>query len=97
VLEKFASYIGLVPSEYSSGEKIRKGSLSGMGHKTLRGLFIEISWVIIRKDPVLFEKYNRIRKGKTSAETIVAVANSLARRVHYVLVNHKPYCLGVAV
>ena len=38
--EKFASYIGLVPSEYSSGDKIRRGSLSGMGHKTLRGLFI---------------------------------------------------------
>jgi len=93
--EKFASYIGLVPSEYSSGEKIRKGSLSGMGHKTLRSLFIEIAWVTIRKDPVLFEKYNRIRKGKTGSEAIVSVANSLARRIHYVLTNRSPYCLGV--
>ncbi len=94
--EKFASYIGLVPSEYSSGEKTRKGSLSGMGHKTLRSLFIEIAWVVMKNDPVLFEKYNRVKKGKSSAETIVSVANSLARRIYYVLVNRKPYCLGVA-
>lgn len=93
--EKFASYVGLVPSEYSSGEKIRKGSLSGMGNKTLRSLLIEVSWVVIRKDPVLFEKYNRVKKGKTGAEAIVSVANSLARRIHYVLTNRSPYCLGV--
>jgi hypothetical protein len=50
----------------------------------------------MKNDPVLFEKYNRVKKGKSSAETIVSVANSLARRIYYVLVNRKPYCLGVA-
>lgn len=93
--EKFASYIGLVPSEYSSGEKTRRGHLSGMGNKTLRGLFIEIAWTAIRKDPVLLDKYDRVRKGKSSSETIVAVANSLAKRVRHVLKNREPYCLGV--
>lgn len=93
--EKFASYLGLVPSEYFSGEKTRKGPLSGMGNKTLRSLFIEIAWTAIRKDPVLLDKYDRVRKGKSSSETIVAVANSLARRIRYVLINREPYCLGV--
>ena len=93
--EKFASYLGLVPSEYSSGEKTRRGHLSGMGNKTLRGLFIEIAWTAIRKDPVLLDKYDRVRKGKSSSETIVAVANSLAKRIRYVLKNREPYCLGV--
>ena len=93
--EKFASYVGLVPSEYSSSQKIRKGSLSAMGNKTLRGLFIEIAWTVIRKAPALLAKYDRVKKGKSKSESIVAVANSLAKRVRYVLMNREPYCLGV--
>jgi len=40
----FMSYIGLVPSEYSSGSKIVKREITKQGNKELRRLLIESSW-----------------------------------------------------
>lgn len=93
--EKFASFLGLTPSEYSSGEKIRKGSLTGMGHRTLRTLFVELSWVAIRKDPALLEKFNRVRQGKSKTKAIIAIAKSMANRVRHILIMEEPYVIGV--
>ena len=93
--EKFASYLGLVPSEYSSGDKVRKGSLTGMGHSILRRLFIEIAWVSIRRDPALLEKFDRVRQGKSKTKAIVAVAKSMANRVRRILMTGEPYVIGV--
>jgi transposase len=38
------SYLGLVPSESSSGEKQKKGSITRTGNKRVRRLLIEVSW-----------------------------------------------------
>lgn len=95
--EKFVSYIGFTPSEYSSGEKVRKGSLMGMGNGTLRKMFIEIAWIAIRQlaDPALLEKFDRVRKGKSKTKAIVAVARSMANRVRRVVMTGEPYVIGV--
>lgn len=93
--EKFASYLGLTPSEFSSGDKSRKGSLSGMGHSDLRALLVEISWRAITKDPVLLEKYERIAKGKSKCQAIVAIAKTLAHRIRKVILTNEPYVIGV--
>lgn len=93
--ERFVSYLGLTPSEYSSGDKRRQGSLTGMGHRKLRNLFIETSWVAVRKDPALLEKFNRIRRGKSKTKAIVAVAKSMANRVRHTLITGEPYVIGV--
>lgn len=93
--EKFSSYLGLTPSEYSSGDKIRKGSLSGMGHIQLRSLLIECSWWSIKKDPVLLEKFYKLSVGKGKCQAIVAIARKLAVRIRYVLMNEQPYVVGV--
>jgi transposase len=93
--EKFASYLGLTPSEYSSGEHIHKGHLTGMGHQTLRALLIEAAWTAIKKDPVLLAKYQRVGVGKSKCQAIVAVAKSLANRIRRVLIFNEPYVLGM--
>jgi len=93
--EKFVSYIGFTPSEYSSGERVRKGSLTGMGNGTLRKMFIEIAWIAVRKDPALLEKFDRVRKGKSKTKAIVAVARSMANRVRRVVITGEPYVIGV--
>lgn len=92
---KFVSYLGLTPSEHSSGNFVRKGRLTGMGNGTLRCLMIEAAWVAIRKDPALLEKFNRIRVGKLKTTAIVAVAKSLAMRVRRILQYEEPYVIGV--
>jgi transposase len=94
--EKFASYLGLTPSEYSSGDAIHKGSLTGMGHAVLRSLLVESAWVAIKKDPALLEKFQRLCVGKSRCQAIVAVARSLANRIRRVLVHQEPYVCAVA-
>jgi len=93
--EKFASYLGLTPSEFSSGERNRKGSLSGMGHSDLRALLVEISWQAIRRDPALLEKFERIGVGKSKCQAIVAIARTLAIRIRKVILTKEPYVIGV--
>lgn len=40
----FASWLGLVPSEHSSGERVSRGSITKAGNSHLRKLFVEASW-----------------------------------------------------
>ena len=42
------SYLGLVPSEYSSGETQRRGHITKQGNTRLRTLLIQAAWVIVR-------------------------------------------------
>ncbi len=87
---EFASYLGLVPSEHSSGERIRRGHLTGMGHSYLRSLLIQAAWVAIRKDPELRRVYDRLAVGGKQ-RAIVAVARKLAHRIRTVVIEQRPY------
>src|SRR5215470_5749776 len=41
------SYAGLVPSEYSSGETIRRGSITKAGNAHLRRVLVEAAWAYV--------------------------------------------------
>lgn len=75
------AYLGLVPSEWSSGEKQRKGRLTKAGHCQLRSLMVETALRILRskgeETEPLREWARRIelRRGKKVA--IVALARKL--------------------
>jgi transposase len=42
--EQFMAYVGLVPSEHSSGERRRQGSITKVGNSYLRRLLVEAAW-----------------------------------------------------
>jgi transposase len=42
--EQFMAYVGLVPSEHSSGESRRKGKITKTGNRHVRRLLIESAW-----------------------------------------------------
>jgi transposase len=42
--EEFMAYVGLVPSEHSSGERRRQGSITKAGNSYLRRLLVEAAW-----------------------------------------------------
>ncbi len=42
--DQLSSYLGLTPSERSSGERIRVGGITRCGNATLRSRFVESSW-----------------------------------------------------
>ena len=94
--EQFASYLGLTPSQYSSGEHTRLGHITRQGKAALRRVLIESAWTAIRHDPHLRDKYERIRrKGENGKKAIVAVARSFAIRLRSALLSDTDYVIGV--
>lgn len=94
--EKFASYLGLAPSEFSSGENVHRGGLTGMGHAALRSLLVQTAWHSIKKDPALLLKFEHLCRGKSKCQAIIPIAKSLANRLRRVLLFNEPYVIGVA-
>ncbi|NJK53214.1 MAG: IS110 family transposase [Leptolyngbyaceae cyanobacterium SU_3_3] len=88
------SYTGLTPSEYSSGEAIRRGHITHQGNDKVRGILIEIAWRAIEKDQALAQFFNRLfpRTGKKKA--IVAVARKLIGRIRAAFQKGEIYQLG---
>jgi len=92
----FSSYLGLTPSQHSSGEHVHLGRISREGNVHIRRVLIESAWTVIKHDPHLREKYNRIRaKGTNGNKAIVAVARSLAVRLRRCLLDEQVYVAGV--
>lgn len=93
----FSSFLGLIPSEYSSGEQERKGHITKQGNRAVRSWLVESSWVAIRYDPVLLDKYQRVyRSCGSKKKAIVAVARKLAIRLRTLLLTGQPYVIGTA-
>ncbi|MBN2355855.1 IS110 family transposase [candidate division KSB1 bacterium] len=93
----FSSYLGMTPSQFSTGDHTRLGHITREGNAHLRRVLVESSWTVIRHDPILREKYNRIRaRGSNGKKAIVAVARSLAVRLRRCLLDQTPYVIGVS-
>ena len=94
-IKDFSSYLGLTPSQHSSGEHVHLGHISREGNVHLRRVLIESAWTAIRHDPHLRDKYNRIKaKGTNGNKAIVAVARSLAIRLRRCLLDQQEYIIG---
>ena len=52
-----ASYLGLIPREYSSGGKQRMGGISKQGNRLMRFLLVESANIAVRFDPVFRKEY----------------------------------------
>jgi len=89
-------YTGLTPSEHSSGEKIRSGSIDRQGSARIRALLVEASWRAIGGDPYLAKVFWRIanRRGKTRA--IVAIARKLIGRIRSCFRTQSLYQINMA-
>jgi len=95
-VEQFGSYLGLTPSQHSSGSKVRLGHITREGNARIRKVLVESAWTVIRHDPFLRDKYLRIKsKGTNGKKAIVAVARSLSIRLRRCLLNEEPYVTGV--
>jgi len=90
------SFIGLLPSEHSSGERESKGRLTIRRHRQLRSDLIECAWTAKRTDPALSLFYSKqLKKGKEPKLIIVKIARKLLSRIRYVWLTEKPYEKGV--
>jgi transposase len=84
--KKLVSYLGLNPSEESSGGRQRLGAISKQGNTMLRCLLVEAAQTSARLDPKFRRDYQRLkfRRGH-SALAKVAMARKLAVRLYWKL------------
>jgi transposase len=94
-VRQLGSFLGLVPTENSTGDTINRGSITHVGDGRLRSKLIQGAWSAIRQDAELREFYRSIcqrnPRGKGPKIAIVAVARKLSMRVYAVLKNQRPY------
>ena len=90
--KQVASYLGLIPREYSSGGHQRLGSISKQGNRFMRMLLVEAAQVAVRCDPQLRREYlQRCHHDKPKGVAKVAAARKLAVRLYWMLRTQKPY------
>lgn len=85
------SYLGLNPSEHSSGGRQRIGSISKQGNTMVRSLLVEAGQSAARLDPELKRAYQRLKQKKHSAVAKVMVARKLAVRLYWMWKREQPY------
>jgi transposase len=89
--KQVASYLGLIPREYSSGGRQRLGSISKQGNRFLRMLLVEAVQVAVRCDPGMRREYAHRCHQKPKNVAKVAMARKLAIRLYWMLRTRTPY------
>lgn len=86
-----ASYIGLVPTEMSSGQHRWLGSITKQGNRFMRFLLVQAGMSAARGDAELGRVYKRLIQKKHHGVAKVAVARKLLVRLYWMLRTHKRY------
>jgi transposase len=76
-----ASYLGLVPSEHSTGETRRQGGITKSGSPHARRLLVEAAWHY-RRPPRLGTTLERRQDGQE--QPVIAIAWKAQQRLHHV-------------
>lgn len=91
------AYVGMTPTQYSSGETHRQGRISKCGSKELRHLLMEAGFVIITRT----EKWSKLKawgmkimKRSGLKKAAVAVGRKLAIIMHRMMMTGEPFRYG---
>jgi transposase len=76
---EFMAFVGLVPSEHSSGERRRQGSITKVGNSHVRRLLVESAWHARRRPTVGYELARR-QRGQDAA--VIERAWRCQQRLH---------------
>lgn len=89
--DELAAYLGLTPSQHSSGEHTRMGHITHAGNDRVRTTLVESSWILIGKDPEIKKKYDNIKYRSGGKRAIIAVTRTLSARIRRMLLDQIPY------
>ncbi len=94
-VRQLGGFLGLVPTEHSTGDKTDRGAITHTGDGRLRSKVIQASWSAIRQDGELREFFRSVcrrhPRGVGPKVAIVAVARKLSARISAVLMEQRPY------
>jgi len=95
-VKKTCGFLGLGPSEHSTGKRVVRGQITGVGDRRLRAKLIQCAWRGIRVDESLATVFVRIWRTNppqfARQKAIVAVTRLLVCRLHAVLRDQRYYC-----
>ena len=89
--KQVVSYLGLNPSEHSSGGKQHLGAISKQGNTMVRWLLVEAAQIAVRLDPELRQDFQRLKCRRGNAVAKVAIARKLAVRLYWMLRSGADY------
>ena len=89
--KQFASYLGLVPTCRSSGEKVAHGEKTFRGNKKIGPMLVESCWVAITRDHGLGCAYSAYKQRMTGQEAIIRVARKMSNIIFSVLKTGNAY------
>jgi transposase len=89
--KQVASYLGLIPREYSSGGHQRLGSISKQGNRFMRMLLVEAAQCVVRYDAGFRNEYLHRCHTKPRGVAKVAAARKLAVRLYWMLRTNTAY------
>ena len=75
--KKLFSYVGLTPSEDSSGEKVRRGHITRQGRPMLRATLVQCAWIAIRDNSGLKSIFTKLAHRVGVKRAIIAIAKKL--------------------
>jgi transposase len=89
--KQVASYLGLIPSEHSSGGRQKLGSITKQGNRMARMLLVEAAQAAVRYDPGFRKQYLHRCHQKAKGVAKVAAARKLAVRLYWMLRTNVGY------
>jgi transposase len=89
--DKLCSFMGLVPTMKSSGEREKHGHITHRSNQLLRMMIIESSWIAVRHDPTLTLAYQTYCKKMEPNKAIIRIARKLITRIQVVLRDQVAY------
>lgn len=89
--QKLASYFGLVPRVYQSGNRCHHGRITKTGNSTARSLAIEAANALARSSSPLATTYYRVRYKRGHNVAVTALARKLVHVIWHLLTKREPY------
>jgi transposase len=89
--KEVSSYLGLVPTEDSSGERRHLGHISKQGNTLLRFLLVAAAQITVRSDPDWRRRYLHLAMRRERSVAKVAMARMLAVRLYWMWRNGLDY------
>lgn len=83
--DAFASYTGLCPGEWSSGNSRRQGHITRRGPGRLRGALVRSAWILVRYDEEEKKRFQSLAARIGKKRAIVAIARRLAVTIWWTL------------
>jgi transposase len=88
---RLASYAGLIPSTYQSGDKTRHGRITKQGNSNLRWALIEATQVAIVNSPYFRAHYEQIKRRAGIKSAIVATSRRLLEIIYLIWTQKREY------